>query len=158
MSWDSTLDKTLTWSTDGHVRTHIWTTQTLFPRRAKAAGTYKLGGEIIRQRTFISTSCPKGKDRSPRTAHLRTSMPRKALARRSRSVRYTYARIPCSILTSGNILSGSFVMKQFLRPFSPTDSRRAVVSYCQKNVHYVRVNCVGGLPRNSVDRLSVEGL
>ena len=35
-----------------------------------------------------------------------------------------------------------------------TNSRRAVVSYWWKNVHNVLVNCLGGLPRNSVDRLT----
>ena len=34
------------------------------------------------------------------------------------------------------------------------DSRRAVVSYWRKNVYQVLVNCRGGLPRNSVDRLT----
>ena len=33
----------------------------------------------------------------------------------------------------GNILSGSLIMKYFLRPFS--DSNRAVVSFWRKNVH-----------------------
>ena len=46
-------------------------------------------------------------------------------------------------------------MKQFLR-HSPTsaDSRRAVVSYWRNNVHLVLVNCLGGLPRNSVVRVT----
>ena len=35
-----------------------------------------------------------------------------------------------------------------------TDSRRAVVSYWRKNMHLVVVNCLGGLPRNSVARLT----
>ena len=30
------------------------------------------------------------------------------------------------------------------------ESRRAVVSYWRKNVHYELVNCLGGLPRNSM--------
>ena len=34
------------------------------------------------------------------------------------------------------------------------DSRRVVVSYWRKNVHLVLVSCLGGLPRNSVDRLT----
>ena len=34
------------------------------------------------------------------------------------------------------------------------DSRMAVVSYWRKNVQLVLVNCLGGLPRNSVDRLT----
>ena len=34
------------------------------------------------------------------------------------------------------------------------DSRMAVVSYWWKNVHKVLINCLGGLPRNSVDRLT----
>ena len=38
-------------------------------------------------------------------------------------------------------------------PFS-ADSRRAVVSYWRKNVHQVLVNCLGGLPRNSVVRIT----
>ena len=37
---------------------------------------------------------------------------------------------------------------------SSADSRRAVVSYWQKNVHQVLVNCLGGLPRNSVSGLT----
>ena len=37
---------------------------------------------------------------------------------------------------------------------SSADSRRAVVSYSQKNVHKVPVNCLGGLPRNSVVRVT----
>ena len=36
---------------------------------------------------------------------------------------------------------------------SNTDSSRAVVSYWQKDVHLVLVNCLGSLPRNSVVRL-----
>ena len=35
----------------------------------------------------------------------------------------------------GNILWWRLVMKYFLRSFSPTDSRRAVVSFWQKTVH-----------------------
>ena len=31
---------------------------------------------------------------------------------------------------------------------------KAVVSYWQKNMHYVLVNCLGGLPRNSVNSLT----
>ena len=34
------------------------------------------------------------------------------------------------------------------------DSRRAVVSYWRKNVHLELVNCLGGLPRNSVVRVN----
>ena len=34
------------------------------------------------------------------------------------------------------------------------DSRRAVVSYWRESVHQVLVNCLGGLPRNSVTRLT----
>ena len=37
---------------------------------------------------------------------------------------------------------------------SSADSRRAVVIYWRKNVHYILVNCLGGLPRNSVARLT----
>ena len=37
---------------------------------------------------------------------------------------------------------------------SSADSRRAAVSYWRKNVHYVLVNCLGGLPRNNVARLT----
>ena len=33
------------------------------------------------------------------------------------------------------------------------DSRRVVVSYWQKNMHWVLVNSLDGLPKNSVDRL-----
>ena len=35
-----------------------------------------------------------------------------------------------------------------------SELRRAVVSYWRKNVHEVLINCLGGLPRNSVDRLT----
>ena len=34
------------------------------------------------------------------------------------------------------------------------DSKGAVVSYWPKNVHFLLVNCLGGLPMNSVDRLT----
>ena len=37
---------------------------------------------------------------------------------------------------------------------SSADSRRAVVSYWQRNVHYVPVNCLWGLPTNSVVRVT----
>ena len=37
---------------------------------------------------------------------------------------------------------------------SSADSRRAVVSYWRKNVHKVLVNYPGGLPRNSVVRVT----
>ena len=37
---------------------------------------------------------------------------------------------------------------------SSADSKRAVVSYWWKNVHLVLLNCLGGLPRNSVARLN----
>ena len=37
---------------------------------------------------------------------------------------------------------------------SSADSRRAVVSYWRKNGHQVLVNCIGGLPRNSVAKLT----
>ena len=59
-----------------------------------------------------------------------------------------------SILGSGNIFSLRLVMKSFLRPFSTADSCKAVVSYCQKDVHLVLVNCLGSLPRNSVVKLT----
>ena len=36
---------------------------------------------------------------------------------------------------------------------SSADSRKVVVSYWRKNVHQVLVNCLGGLPRNSVVRV-----
>ena len=48
-------------------------------------------------------------------------------------------------------------MKSFLRPFSPyhlLPSHRAVVSYWRKDVHQVLVKRLGGLPRNSVVRLT----
>ena len=45
--------------------------------------------------------------------------------------------------------------KCFYDHFLPSvDSRRAVVSYWGKNGHYVLVNCLGCLPRNSVARLT----
>ena len=37
-------------------------------------------------------------------------------------------------------------------------SRRAVVSYWRKNGHEVLVNCLGGLPKNSVARLADRAL
>ena len=61
-----------------------------------------------------------------------------------------HARGPEFIPISGPFFCGDLVMKKFLRPFSSSDSRRAVVNYGQKNVHQVLVNCLGGLPRNSV--------
>ena len=44
----------------------------------------------------------------------------------------------------------------FFYSYSPSsaDSRRAVVSYLQKNVHLVLVNGLGGLPRNGVVRVA----
>ena len=46
-------------------------------------------------------------------------------------------------------------MKNFYDHSLPSaDSRRAVVSYCRKNGHYVLVNCLGVLPRNSVAMLN----
>ena len=39
---------------------------------------------------------------------------------------------------------------------SSADSRRALVSYWRKNEHKVLVNCLGGLPRNSVFRVTVR--
>ena len=60
---------------------------------------------------------------------------------------------------SGSILSFRLIMKYFLQSFSPhslpsIDSRREVVSYLQKNVHWVLVNHLVGLslPRKSVVR------
>ena len=38
----------------------------------------------------------------------------------------------------------------------PLIQKRAVVSYWRKNVHQVLVNCLGSLPRKSVDRLIVS--
>ena len=37
---------------------------------------------------------------------------------------------------------------------SSADSGRVVVSYRQNNVHYVLLNCLGSLPRNSVVRVT----
>ena len=60
-----------------------------------------------------------------------------------------------SNLTSGNILSWRLVMNNFYDHSLPSaDSRRADVNYWRKNVHQVLVNCLVGLPRNSVDRLT----
>ena len=62
-----------------------------------------------------------------------------------------------SILTSGKtFIRGDFVMKKKIygHPLSSADLRRAVVGYWRKNVHYVLINCLGSLPRNSVDKLT----
>ena len=37
---------------------------------------------------------------------------------------------------------------------SSAESRRAVVSYWRKNVHYALINCLGGLPSNNVVRVT----
>ena len=64
---------------------------------------------------------------------------------------------PSSVPTSGTFFRGDLVMKKILQLFSwaSADSRRAVVSYWQKNVHYV---LAGKLPRrlaqNSVVRVT----
>ena len=58
---------------------------------------------------------------------------------------------PSSIPTSGTFFCGDSVTGH--SP-SSADSRRAVVSYWRKNVHSVLVNCLGGLPRNSVVRVT----
>ena len=54
---------------------------------------------------------------------------------------------PSSIPTSGTFFRGGLVMKTFLRPFSLF--RLFKKSSCQ-----LLVNCLGGLPRNSVARLT----
>ena len=60
-----------------------------------------------------------------------------------------------SIPMDSTIFRGDLVMKKFLQPFSLfADSRRAVVSYWRKNVHKVLVNCLEGLPRNKVVRVT----
>ena len=63
-----------------------------------------------------------------------------------------------SRLRSGNILSLRLIMKSFLRSFwlPSADSRREVVSYLRKNVHWVLVNSLIGLslPRKSLARLT----
>ena len=47
-------------------------------------------------------------------------------------------------------------MKKKFYGHSPAsaDSRRAVVSYWRKNVHLVLVNCLGGLPKYNVVRVT----
>ena len=46
-------------------------------------------------------------------------------------------------------------MKNFYNHSHPSaDSRRAVVSYWRKNGHKVLVNCLEGLPKNNVARLT----
>ena len=61
-----------------------------------------------------------------------------------------------SILMPGIFFREDLVMEQLYghSPHPSADSRRAVVSYGRKNVYYVLVNCLGGLPRNSVVRLT----
>ena len=50
---------------------------------------------------------------------------------------------------------GDWSWNHFYGHSLPTaDSSRAVVSYWQKDVHLVLVNCLGSLPRNSVVRLT----
>ena len=57
-------------------------------------------------------------------------------------------------------MSGTFFREDLVMNFfyghspSSADSRRAVVSYWRKNVHSVLVNCLGGLPRKSVVRVT----
>ena len=64
--------------------------------------------------------------------------------------------VPSSIPASDTFFHGDLVMKKKFYGHSPSsaDSRRAVVSYWQKNVHELLVNCLGGLPRNSVARVT----
>ena len=60
-----------------------------------------------------------------------------------------------SILGSGTIFRRDLVTNNFYSHSLPTaDSSRAVVSYWRKYGHLVLVNCLGSLPRNSVDRLT----
>ena len=55
----------------------------------------------------------------------------------------------------GTFFCEDFVMKKcYGHSPSSAISRRAVVSYSRKNVHYVLINCQGGLPRNSVVRVT----
>ena len=71
------------------------------------------------------------------------------------SVSTWHASGPSSIPISGTFFRGDLVMKNsYGHSPSSADSRRAVVSYWQKNVHYILVNCLGGLPRNSVVRVT----
>ena len=64
--------------------------------------------------------------------------------------------VASSILTSGKtFFRWDWSWKHFYDHSLPSaDSRRAVVSYWRKNGHWVLVNCLGGLPRNSVARLT----
>ena len=64
---------------------------------------------------------------------------RRSWVRSSRPARF------CGVWSWNNVCSHSL---------PSIDPRRAVVSYWQKNGHLVLVNCLGGLPRNSVDRLT----
>ena len=63
-----------------------------------------------------------------------------------------------SIITPDTFFRGDLVMKNEKKLYDysllSADSRMAVVSYWPKNVHQVLVNCLGGLPRNSVDWLT----
>ena len=59
--------------------------------------------------------------------------------------------------TSGTFFRRDLVMKHFYgHSLSSADSRRAVVSCWRMNVHYVLVNCLGGLYRNNVVRAAPE--
>ena len=63
---------------------------------------------------------------------------------------------PSSIPTSGTFFRGDLGHEKKFYGHSPSsaDSRRAVVSYWQKNGHKVLLNWPGGLPRNSVVRVT----
>ena len=62
---------------------------------------------------------------------------------------------PSLIPMFSTLLRGDWSWKNFYgHSPSSADSRRAVVSYWQKSVHQVLVNCLGGLPRINVIRLT----
>ena len=72
----------------------------------------------------------------------------------------TRVRLACKLPQVGSLRPAhSFVETWSWKHFyghspSSTDSRRAVIMYWRKNVHWVLVNCLGGLPRNSVVRIT----
>ena len=55
---------------------------------------------------------------------------------------------------SSTFFRADLVMKHFYGHSPSADSRRAVVSHWRKNVHEVLVNYLGGLPRNSMVRVT----
>ena len=72
-------------------------------------------------------------------------------------VGYEWSRMSCNLFPCANFpgMRGVWSWNNFYGHSLPsTDWRKAVVSYWRKNVHQVLVNCLGGLPRNSVNMLN----